>query len=379
MSDLAQVSEQETSPEIDTHPSVAPSLGAVLSAARKEKNWTVEYVADHLKLSNKQIVSIEADNFAQLPTMVIVRGFIRSYAKMLKLDVEQLLVMLPGDGKSVAMDVPLRPKLSTPFVESRSNLLGRDEHNRLYTLGIIAIALVLLVFFAWFYQVQIKAKINEVFPALGIESAASLAKVDELALPDNLSKLDTNAQQNAQQNSQLGSQLGASASSSSVVNSVASSLPAVALSSGASAPLESIASRASDKITPASTPASTAPLAPAVAQVASNVVNNVASNTASKSLATEAQNVGNTGDAINSASGVLSLKVIQDSWLQVKTEKGVILFSRLAKAGTQESFPLNVPVLVKIGNAAGVQVQVRGEVLPLKPEGGTNVVNLLVK
>ncbi|MBX9870347.1 MAG: DUF4115 domain-containing protein, partial [Burkholderiaceae bacterium] len=95
--------------------------------------------------------------------------------------------------------------------------------------------------------------------------------------------------------------------------------------------------------------------------------------------ATEAQNIGNTGNAINSASGVLSLKVIQDSWLQVKTEKGVILFSRLAKAGTQESFPLNVPVLVKIGNAAGVQVQVRGEALPLKPEGGTNVVNLLVK
>lgn len=376
MSDLAQVSEQETSPKIDKLPSVAPSLGAVLSAARKEKNWTVEYVADHLKLSNKQIVSIEADNFAQLPTMVIVRGFIRSYAKMLKLDVEQLLVMLPGDGKSVAMDVPLRPKLSTPFVESRSNLLGRDEHNRLYTLGIIAIALVLLVFFAWFYQVQIKAKVNEVFPALGSESAASLAKVDELALPDNL------AQQNAQQNSQLVSQLGASASSSSVVNSVASSVPAVALSSGASAPLESIASRASDKVTPASTPPTTAPLAPAVAQVASNVVNNatnnVASSTASKSLAADA-NVGNAANATNSASGVLSLKVIQDSWLQVKTEKGVILFSRLAKAGTEESFPLNVPVLVKIGNAAGVQAQVRGEALPLKPEGGTNVVNLLVK
>ena len=372
MSDLAQVSEQETSPEIDKLPSVAPSLGAVLSAARKEKNWTVEYVADHLKLSNKQIVSIEADNFAQLPTMVIVRGFIRSYAKMLKLDVEQLLVMLPGDGKAVAMDVPLRPKLSTPFVESRSNLLGRDEHNRLYTLGIIAIAVVLLVFFAWFYQVQVKAKINEVFPALGSESAASLAKVDELALPNNLSKLDTNAQQSTQQNSPIGAQ----ASSAAVaVDTVSSSASTVSLSSGTSAPLELASSKPSEKIAPT--------LTPAVVQVAShaaaNVTANVTANAASKTLATEPQSGVNGAIATNSASGVLSLKVIQDSWLQVKTEKGVILFSRLARAGTEESFPLNVPVLVKIGNAAGVQAQVRGEALPLKPEGGTNVVNLLVK
>lgn len=339
MSDLAQVSLSEENQEVSDSAPVATSLGAILSSARIEKNWSVEYVAEYLKLSPKQIISIESNDYAQLPTMVIVRGFVRSYVKMLKLDADQLLAMLPGDGKVVSMNVPLRPSLSTPFVESKTNLLGRDENNRLYKIGIVLISLVLIVFFVWFYQAQIKTKINHIFPALFAEPAVTLTKGDELVLPEVLTKTDT--------------QIESPASSSVTVPVVSAQL-----SNSASLPAEASASKTLENQVAASIPM----VAPVVSQASSQAVE-ASVDSVKKTTSLD----------------VLHLKMVQDSWLQVKTEKGVILFSRLAKSGTEESFPLNVPLLVKVGNAAGVQAKVRGEALPLNPEGGTNVVNLLVK
>jgi cytoskeleton protein RodZ len=338
MSDLAQVSLLEENQE-ESNSSPAPtSLGAILSAARTEKNWSIEYVAEYLKLSPKQIAFIESNDYSQLPTMVIVRGFVRSYIKMLKLDADQLLSMLPGDSKHVAMNVPLRPSLSTPFVESKTNLLGRDENNSLYKIGIALISIVLIVFFAWFYQGQIKTKIHDVFPSLFVETAATTPKVDELALPEVLTQ------------PALGNEF---ASSSTEVGAVISN-PANSVNVSASSAAESSSSKSLEN--------QVAIPAVVAAQVASQVADGNA-DASKKPASTE----------------VLNLKMVQDSWLQVKTEKGVILFSRLAKSGTEENFPLNVPLMIKVGNAAGVQAKLRGEVLPLNPEGGTNVVNLFVK
>jgi cytoskeleton protein RodZ len=337
MSDFAQVCLPEENQEVSDSVQVPASLGAILSAARIEKNWSVEYVAEYLKLSPKQIISIESNDYGQLPTMVIVRGFVRAYVKMLKLDAEQLLAMLPGDGKVVSMNVPLRPSLSTPFVESKTNLLGRDENNRLYKIGIALISLVLIVFFVWFYQAQIKTKINSIFPALFAEPVVSAVKGDDLVLPDVLEKSVTVVE---------------------APSSTSASLASDQVRNGASLPVEIVASKSSENHVAASLP----------------VVPQVVSQVASQVIEVGVESVKKTASL-----DVLHLKMVQDSWLQVKTEKGVILFSRLAKSGTEESFPLNVPLHVKVGNSAGVQAKVRGEALILNPEGGTNVINLLVK
>ena len=75
----------------DTLTPAAPLPGAMLAAAREAQGLSVEDISQRLKLSVAQIKSIEADDHSKLPTPVYVRGFIRSYARLLKLDSAQLL------------------------------------------------------------------------------------------------------------------------------------------------------------------------------------------------------------------------------------------------------------------------------------------------
>lgn len=82
---------------------VALSPGARLATAREAMGWTVKQVAAQLKLATRQIVALEADDYAALPEPAVVRGFIRAYAKLLKLDAVPLLALIAideGEAKS---------------------------------------------------------------------------------------------------------------------------------------------------------------------------------------------------------------------------------------------------------------------------------------
>lgn len=72
----------------------SPSPGAALAAARTLQGLSVEQVAGKLKLAVFQIRAIEADNHGALPGDVFARGFIRNYARLLKLDAEPLMAAL---------------------------------------------------------------------------------------------------------------------------------------------------------------------------------------------------------------------------------------------------------------------------------------------
>lgn len=65
--------------------------GSLLAAARKQQNKTVEEIADALNLSATQIRTIELDQSEGLPEPTYVRGYIRSYARLLGLDVDEVL------------------------------------------------------------------------------------------------------------------------------------------------------------------------------------------------------------------------------------------------------------------------------------------------
>jgi len=69
--------------------------GRFLRAAREARSLSVFEVAQSLKFSPRQIEALEADDFAVLPPgATFQRGFVRGYAKLLKLDPEPLLAML---------------------------------------------------------------------------------------------------------------------------------------------------------------------------------------------------------------------------------------------------------------------------------------------
>ena len=89
----------------DQEGSEAATVGKRLRAAREAANLGVDDVAHALKFSPRQIDLLEADNYAALPGMTIVRGFVRSYAKLMKLEADPLLKLLDGRTPHQAADV----------------------------------------------------------------------------------------------------------------------------------------------------------------------------------------------------------------------------------------------------------------------------------
>ncbi|MBI2295364.1 MAG: helix-turn-helix domain-containing protein, partial [Betaproteobacteria bacterium] len=82
--------------------------GRRLAQARALHDLSPSDVARQLKLSVWQIEALEAGQFDRLPGPVFVRGFIRNYARLVKLDPEDLL-------QSAGDSLPLQaPRPATP-------------------------------------------------------------------------------------------------------------------------------------------------------------------------------------------------------------------------------------------------------------------------
>jgi cytoskeleton protein RodZ len=100
-------------------------------------------VAGRLKFAPRQITALEEGNFAQLPEMAFVRGFVRSYAKLLQLDAEPLLDALPSaPAQQVAL--PEKKSAGEPF----PGVYAMRMPNILWLAGALGIALVIGIL-AW--------------------------------------------------------------------------------------------------------------------------------------------------------------------------------------------------------------------------------------
>ncbi len=69
----------------------AKKPGEKLRLIREHKNITIEQISDRLRLNLSLIRALEADNYGSLPPAVFVRGYIRSYARLLEIPEEPLL------------------------------------------------------------------------------------------------------------------------------------------------------------------------------------------------------------------------------------------------------------------------------------------------
>jgi cytoskeleton protein RodZ len=65
--------------------------GGALRAARIGQNLSTQTIAKQLRLGNAQIEALENNQFSALPEPTIVKGFIRNYAKLLKIPPEPIL------------------------------------------------------------------------------------------------------------------------------------------------------------------------------------------------------------------------------------------------------------------------------------------------
>ncbi len=91
----------------------APNLR--LSQTRQAQGLTTAEVARRLKLSVWQVEALESGQYQQLPGPIFVRGFIRNYARLLKLDPEELAHAVTGSLPAAAELAGSTPARDIPF------------------------------------------------------------------------------------------------------------------------------------------------------------------------------------------------------------------------------------------------------------------------
>lgn len=82
------------------------NAGAKLKAAREAQSLTIEAVAQQLKLAPRQILALENDDYGSLPGRTFVRGFARNYARLVHLDPDAVVALLPTADAAPALERP---------------------------------------------------------------------------------------------------------------------------------------------------------------------------------------------------------------------------------------------------------------------------------
>lgn len=129
-------------PATDAAP-VVP-VGQQLRATREARNMSVADVAKALKLSVHQVVALEDDDWSRLP-VTVSRGFVRNYARLLKLDPEPLMQALAG------LHIAQPPELEVPArINTTMPEIGKVER-RDYAAAFSGLVLVLVAVLAYFF------------------------------------------------------------------------------------------------------------------------------------------------------------------------------------------------------------------------------------
>lgn len=285
-------------------------FGRALARAREAQGIPAAEMAGRLRLHPRQLDAIENQRLDELPSAPFVRGYVRSYAKELKIDPAPLLAAL-GASLPAPATLVLAPPAGRAMMEVRRG--GVERASRLLVIGGSVIALLILAIVGWAATTRVRsAVVSAPSASVAIASAPAVAAAD----------------------------------------------PASAGAPGAGSP-SSVASPGEPAI---AVPGAAAGQAPAIAISAAGSVAPVA---AEPAAALPPVVVGTAPPAVNG----LRLQVSGNpSWIEVTDADGRVVFVGTLSSGAEQVLAnLKSPLRLTIGNASTVTVTYRGKLVDLQP------------
>jgi cytoskeleton protein RodZ len=86
-----------------------PALGERFRAAREARGLTLSDVAEHIRIRSVYLAAIEDESWASIGAPVYIRGFLRTYARFLGLDPEEVVAEFNGQASAPPAPVPSAP------------------------------------------------------------------------------------------------------------------------------------------------------------------------------------------------------------------------------------------------------------------------------
>jgi cytoskeleton protein RodZ len=316
--------------------------GGALRNARERLGLTTQEIASRLRLSVNQIEALEADNFTILPEATIVKGFIRNYAKQIKIDSEPLIdaynVMVPG---KAPQSFKLQPTADMRVTEYRKPNFLRNAF-----LGI----LVVFCLGAWFFYQNYVQKPNPVKPTAELVQLGPPEPLPEAALPAAERAVD-----------QTTTQIDLPSSTATTADAASTELP----SATSSTPAVPVAT------TPLTVPPVVAP-ATNIAPTTSPSTNPIAPAPLDRSTAEP--------NAVDLSVGMSKLEFAasQETWVSVTDMSGKEIYSKTLFEGNRESIEAKPPVNITVGNSLGTTLSVNGKPIDLAPHTRVNVAHIKI-
>ena len=352
--------------------------GGAIRAARESQGLSVHEIASRLRLSPKQIDAIEADHFAALPEPTIVRGFIRNYAKLLKIDAQPLI-------NAYMVIVPTAIPYQMAVKPPNGMRMSRQEKSKSGRYALAALALLMAVAVWLFYQHYV-AKPSPIQPNTNVDISASqnANSVDESVTNQNAAGVNAAnapveallpeaalpAAERAMEPAAIGTQ-----------TSTALTLPAASLPANLPATNQVLPAAPANSIaTQTSLPSPTTPDKNQLANQSTRQLPN-SQLTASTTLSAPANST-----AVASSEALLAptpkdvakleFNASQETWVNVVDANGRKIYSKVIFAGSRESVDVKPPVNVTIGNAGGTTISMNGKPVELAPHSRQNVARI---
>ncbi|AUT29639.1 cytoskeleton protein RodZ [Escherichia marmotae] len=312
----------------------ALTTGARLRNAREQIGLSQQAVAERLCLKVSTVRDIEEDKAPADLASTFLRGYIRSYARLVHIPEEELL---PGLEKQA----PLRAAKVAPM---QSFSLGKRRKKRdgwLMTFTWLVLFVVIGLSGAWWWQ-EHKAQQEEI-TTMADQSTAELNNNQSQSVP-----LDTATDQNSTTTSP-------SAAETTVTNTQA---PAV------TTPVPAVDPQQNAVVPPSQANVDTAATTTSAAPVATTTPD------AAAPLPTDQAAVTTPAADPNA----LVMNFTADCWLEVTDATGKKLFSGMQRKGGNLNLAGQAPYKLKIGAPAAVQIQYQGKPVDLSRFIRTNQV-----
>ncbi|MGA8533548.1 MAG: RodZ domain-containing protein [Candidatus Tumulicola sp.] len=117
-----------------------PALGEQFRAAREARGLSLSDVSDRIRIRSVYLAAIEDENWKAIGAPVYVRGFLRTYARFLGLDPEEVVTAFNGHAGTV------REAEATPS-PSRAERTTRRGSLMVWIAAVVAVLLVAYVFY----------------------------------------------------------------------------------------------------------------------------------------------------------------------------------------------------------------------------------------
>lgn len=302
------------------------SAGAVLRQAREAAGMSLEVLAASHKVTVDKLAALESDRWEALPDVVFARGLAASVCRSLSVDPAPVLQRLPQAGPRL---VPQGEHINAPFKAERAGAGGglKAYLTRPVGLAVLALLAAAAALLLW----PATATRDSVPPRVQVSAA-----VAEVPAPASTA-------------SGVSPAMGAEATPQLV--------PAV------SAPVEPGPAAVATASSPAG-PVPVVPVAAGTSPVAGDVAPTLAPAEASPPVTPES---------------LLGFNASADSWVKVTDARGVVVLSRLVRAGESVNATGTVPLAVVVGRADATRVTVRGKAMDLVPIARDNVARFEVK